>query len=118
MGCWLLFVTVAVASMGCGADLNNPPPAASRNQGDFSATSGSDAIVPPSSEDRSIRRELTLAIDRDSTLKERDISFIVSHGDVSVSGIVRSEAERQRINSLALGIPGVKSVANSLRVSE
>jgi len=75
------------------------------------------AVVPQNPVDRSIRRDLTLAIDRDPALKDRGISFIVSNGDVSVTGIVRTEDERERINGLALGIPGVRSVANALRVS-
>jgi osmotically-inducible protein OsmY len=112
-----LVITVAVASITCAPDVKEPP-RESRSRAQAAAPADPDAIVPQSPEDRSIRRELSLAIERDATLKDRGISFIVSHGDVSLSGIVRSEAERQRINSLALGIPGVKSVANSLRVSE
>jgi osmotically-inducible protein OsmY len=76
------------------------------------------AVVPQNPGDRTIRRELNLAIDSDADLTDRDISFIVSNGDVSVTGIVHSEAERERINHLAMRIPGVKSVANALRISE
>jgi len=112
-----LFVIVGVVSISCGARVEDAPRTASHTTSESSAEPESDVIVPPSPGDRTIRREFNLAIGRDSTLKERDISFIVSHGDISLSGVVRSEAERQRINSLALGIPGVKSVANSLRVS-
>ena len=52
------------------------------------------------------------------TCTNRDISFIVTNGDVSVTGIVRTEEERTRINDLAMNIDGVKSVANALRVAE
>ena len=51
-------------------------------------------------------------------LKGRDISFIVTNGDVSVTGMVRTEEERKRINDLAMNIGGVKSVANALLVAE
>ena len=113
----LLLIAVAVASCACAPHVKEPP-RESDNRAQAAAPKDPDAIVPESPEDRSIRRELSLAIDRDSALKDRGITFIVSHGDVSLNGIVRSEAERQRINSLALGVPGVKSVANSVRVSE
>ena len=75
------------------------------------------ALVPQNPLDRTIRRELSLAIQQDPELRSRDISFIVSNGDVSVSGVVGSEPERQRINELALAIGGVKSVANAVRIS-
>jgi osmotically-inducible protein OsmY len=74
-------------------------------------------LVPPNPADRTIRRELNGAIEGDPDLKDREISFIVNNGDINVTGIVRTEPERQRINHLALGIPGVKSVANAVRVS-
>lgn len=76
------------------------------------------AVVPENPADRGIRRSLNLAIARDAGLKERDISFIVTNGDVSVTGAVQSEEERKKITELAMNIDGVKSVANALRVAE
>lgn len=76
------------------------------------------AVVPENPADRGIRRDLNLAIAHDAGLKERDISFIVTNGDISVTGTVRNEEERKRINDLAMNIAGVKSVANALRVTE
>ena len=75
------------------------------------------AVLPSNPADRSIRRELNLAIDRDPELKERNLNFIVGNGDVRVTGVVRNESERERINALALNIAGVKSIANEVRVS-
>ena len=74
--------------------------------------------VPENPADRSIRRELHLAITQDAELKDREISFIVTNGDVNVTGIVRTEDERKKINDLAMNISGVKSVANGLRIAE
>ena len=45
-------------------------------------------------------------------------SLLVTNGDVSVTGTVRTEEERRKINDLAMDIGGVKSVANALRVGE
>lgn len=76
------------------------------------------AVVPENPADRRVRRALNLAIARDAGLKEREISFIVTNGDVSVTGTVESEEERKKITELAMDIDGVKSVANALRVTE
>jgi hypothetical protein len=76
------------------------------------------AIAPENPADRGIRRNLVLAIDRDADLRQRDISFVVANGDVSVAGTVSTEEERKKVNELALNIEGVKSIANALRVSE
>ena len=67
--------------------------------------------------DQNIRRELTDAIAQDPSLKDRMISFTIDNGDISVTGTVRTEIERQKVNELAMQITGVKSVANALRVS-
>jgi BON domain-containing protein len=67
--------------------------------------------------DGSIRRQLNAAIEQDPSLKDRVITFTVINGDVTVTGTVRTEIERQRMNELAMQIDGVKSVANSLRVA-
>ena len=76
------------------------------------------AVVPENAADRAIRRDLSLAIAQDPGLKDREISFLVSNGDVNVTGIVQNERERKKINEIAMGIAGVKSVANALRIAE
>lgn len=76
------------------------------------------SVVPENEADRGIRRDLNVAIAQDPQLKERQISFLVSNGDVSVTGVVKSEGERKKINDLAMNIAGVKSVANALRVAK
>lgn len=76
------------------------------------------AVVPENPTDRRVRRALNLAIAHDASLNEREISFLVTNGDVSVTGIVENEEERKRITELAMNIDGVKSVANAVRVTE
>jgi len=120
----LLFVVgagvVVVASIGCRADTSATP----ERQPDTtirarSVTNASAAIlVPQNPADTNIRRDLNLAIARDTDLRNRLISFIVTNGDVSVTGTVRTEQERRKINDLAMNIGGVKSVANALLVAE
>lgn len=117
-----LLLSFAVACASCGAETATQPRDASLQApletSGRSTEPGRKTIVPPNRGDRLIRRELNLAIYRDADLKDRDISFIVINGDVRVTGIVRTEAERGRIIDLAMGIAGVKSVANALRVAE
>jgi osmotically-inducible protein OsmY len=67
--------------------------------------------------DKRIRQEVDAVIEQDPALKDRAISFNVDNGDITVTGTVRTETERQRINELAMHVAGVKSVANALSVS-
>jgi osmotically-inducible protein OsmY len=73
-------------------------------------------VMPENAEDRRIRRELKLALEREHDLPD-GVNFVVTNGDVNVTGVVRTESDRKKVNDLALGIVGVKSVANALRVS-
>ena len=117
----LLFVVGAgaavVASIGCGA-------ATQGRQADTPmravaiATPSAALSVPQNPADVNIRRDLNLAIARDTDLRNRRIRFIVTNGDVGVTGTVRTETERRKINDLAMNIGGVKSVANALLVAE
>ena len=75
-----------------------------------------DSGVSPEAEDRLLRRHLSRAIAGDPRLRDRDLSFVVRRGDLRVIGTVGSEAERRRINDLAMSIAGVRSVANAVRV--
>jgi osmotically-inducible protein OsmY len=118
----LVVVVLLAVSLACGSgDVPRKQPA--DREGDAAPKehihkTAFPAVVPENEADRDIRRTLNLAIAEDAVLKDRQISFIVSNGDVSVSGIVKNEDERKKINELALNIDGVKSVANALRVAE
>jgi osmotically-inducible protein OsmY len=68
--------------------------------------------------ERTIRVQLDKSFSDDPSLREGDISVSVDNGDVTLTGNVWSEAERKRTNYLAMDVPGVRSVANALRVSE
>jgi osmotically-inducible protein OsmY len=115
----LLFVVATVAfSMGCGASTATQERRPDTFTQADSSTGTRVVAVPEIPADKSIRRDLTVAIAHDVDLKNREISFIVANGDVSVTGTVRSEDERTRVNDLAMNIGGVKSVANALRIAE
>lgn len=122
MTSWSVLLAAALAaSMACREDSAAQPHETAQyaqiQTSEAASSTGPMSVVPQNPADRSIRRELNLAIDRDPDLKDRDLSFIVGNGDVNVTGIVRSESERERINVLAMSIPGVKSIANAVRVA-
>jgi osmotically-inducible protein OsmY len=117
----VVLAAAMAASMACRKDFAGQPheaPQYAQTQTPMAESMpASNAVVPQSPADRNIRRELNLAIERDPDLKDRDLSFIVGNGDVNVTGVVRNESERERINALALSISGVKSIANGVRVA-
>jgi osmotically-inducible protein OsmY len=78
---------------------------------------GTELAKHESEADKRIRQEVNRVIEQDPALSDRPISFTVDNGDITVTGTVRTETERQKINELAMHVPGVKSVANALRVT-
>lgn len=113
----LLIVCAAGAVAACGADTSTEERRPGRAVPDEMQAPPTIA-VPQNAVDREIRRDLNQAIAGDPDLRNREISFIVGNGDISVTGTVRSEDERKKFNNLAMNIGGVKSVANNLRVEE
>ncbi len=71
---------------------------------------------PASDQDALIRDTLKSDIQRDQVLQDRDISFDVNNGVVTVKGNVRTPAEKERVTTLVKQVPGVKQMANELEV--
>jgi len=67
--------------------------------------------------ERTVRVQLVDAFSEEPSLKGRDLRLSVDAGEVTVTGVVRSDAEREKINEVAMNVPGVRSVANALRVA-
>ena len=61
--------------------------------------------------------QLDRSLSDESSLKECAISVRVDDGDVTLTGSVRSQTEAEHANDIAINVPGVRSVANALRVS-
>ena len=112
----LLAVAALAAFAACGASTATQENRPQERTSDVDASSA--ISVPENPSDRRIRRDLNLALSHDTALKDRRISFIVSNGDVNVTGTVRTEEERTKINELALNVEGVKSVANGVLIVE
>jgi osmotically-inducible protein OsmY len=114
-----LLAAVVALSAACRANTATQEPVQeTRATSAASVEAPATVAVPENPVDRGIRRDLNIAIAQDAALKNRDISFIVTNGDVNVTGTVQTEDERKKINDLAMNIDGVKSVANGLRVAE
>ena len=123
---FLPLAVIAAAAATCGtapaepsavADSSGAVSIARRQVVHVSRELADSVVVPSHPVDRRIRRELHRAIANDAELTNRAVSFVVRRGDISVTGIVRSEAERKKINDLAMSIDGVKSVANAVQVA-
>jgi hypothetical protein len=115
-------LVVVVAATACSADtatqeVSIPPPKTASAAPAHDHPSDA-SLIPEDPSDQRVRRDLSLAIAHDPELKQREISFMVSRGDVTVSGVVGNEDERRKINDLAMRLEGVRSVANALRVAQ
>jgi hyperosmotically inducible periplasmic protein len=66
--------------------------------------------------DGEIRDRLAEMIERDATLKDRDIDFDVNNGVVTIKGEVESAAEKNRVGEMVKAAPGVKDFANGLEI--
>jgi osmotically-inducible protein OsmY len=79
-------------------------------------------VLPTSSNDDRLRRDLFIAIYRYGPLQHygvgsnRPIRIIVNHGNVTLEGIVDRESDKNMAGLRANGVPGVFSVKNNLVV--
>jgi hyperosmotically inducible periplasmic protein len=79
-------------------------------------------ILPPSSGDDDLRRQLARAIFQDPRLSryalnpQPPIHIIVKMGHVALEGVVSTESEKNAAELQAKGVPGAFSVENHLRV--
>jgi hyperosmotically inducible protein len=79
-------------------------------------------VLPPSSFDDRIRRDVFDAIYRYAPLQHygvgsnRPIRIIVNHGNVTLEGVVDRESDKNMAGLRANGVPGVFSVQNNLVV--
>lgn len=67
--------------------------------------------------DDEILDTLDRTIDEDPILRERDINLDVANGMVTIKGEVRSAEEKNRVGQLVRSAPGVKEVANALKIN-
>ena len=114
-GNFLVLATFALALVAC----RRPPATDHVTTPRIEAPAPSEALPARTENDleRTIRAQLDKQLSNEPGVRDREISFTVDNGDVAVTGTVRTEAEREKTNNLAIRVPGVRSVANALRVS-
>ena len=66
--------------------------------------------------DSGIENHLGNLVDQEADLKDDAIDFNANNGVVTITGTVKSSAERDKAGDLARSQPGVKDVVNSLEV--
>jgi osmotically-inducible protein OsmY len=66
--------------------------------------------------DSDIKSHLKQAVDDDQVLRDRDITFDVNNGVVTVKGEVRTAAEKGKVTDIVRAAPGVKDMANGLEI--
>jgi osmotically-inducible protein OsmY len=116
---FFLVLTIGALTPGCSVNTSTQQRQPTPHVRAEAAPTPASVTIAANPADVAIRRDLTVAIARDADLHTREISFTVTNGgDISVTGIARTEDERRKINDLAMNIDGVKSVANALRVAE
>jgi hyperosmotically inducible periplasmic protein len=64
--------------------------------------------------DGALETRLKELVDKEADLKGENIDFNVNNGVVTITGSVKSAAERDHVGDLARSQPGVKDVVNSL----
>jgi osmotically-inducible protein OsmY len=64
--------------------------------------------------DGQIRDQLHRMVADDPLLKDKDVTFEVKNGAVTITGQVDSVAQKNRVEELAKAVPGVKAVTNAL----
>jgi hyperosmotically inducible protein len=67
--------------------------------------------------DDQIENRLNDSVKADPQLTEQDIDFRVSNGMVTITGEVKTAAQKARVGDLVKGTPGVKDMANELHVA-
>ncbi len=71
---------------------------------------------PVSDMDKTIGDTLKAEIDHDPVLRDRTIHFDVNQEDVTVTGNVRTAAEKAKVTEIVRRTNGVKQLANELKV--
>ncbi len=69
-------------------------------------------------EDKILEGQIKDLLSRDPFIFVEDISVRVKKGKVEVSGVIDSQAQKERVESLLSGLPGIKDLSINLTVGE
>ncbi|HEV3216458.1 MAG TPA: BON domain-containing protein [Vicinamibacterales bacterium] len=126
-GLFLVAAAISILALAaCRANIGGqelPPSAATQAMAPPSVPHGPaqpPLAVQPHAEtdaDRAVHTQLDRAFAQDANLKDQAISATVDGGDVTLTGSVQTAKQREKANEVVLNVPGVRSVANVLKVS-
>ena len=68
--------------------------------------------------DGQIKSQLKKMLDNDQVLRDRNITFEINNGVVTVKGDVRTADEKNTVTELVKAAPGVKDMANALEIKQ
>lgn len=89
----------------------------------FSAPALTFALAAPqeqqaSQNDGDLQTKVNSALTQDSTLQGQQLSAIVAQGQVTLSGTVQTNAQRQQAETLAANVPGIAGILNNIKVTD
>ncbi len=107
-------IVFALCTMALSLIVISTAPASARASGD-----NSKAISAPATSDAAISDAVRAGIDADSVIvNPGEISVSVDQGVVTFTGEVGNSSEVERVEQIALAIPGVTKVDNQLTVEQ
>jgi hypothetical protein len=68
--------------------------------------------------DKDLQSNVTSALTQDATLQGQQITATAAQGQVTLSGTVQTNAQRQQAETVAANVPGVSGILNNIKVSD
>ena len=114
-------VLAFASASACKSKTNDPPPAAdntARNDRDRAITPSADNAVDNST-DLALTQKIRKAVIDDGSLSTNahNCKIIVQNGVVTLVGPVANQAERAKVEQLAVAVAGDRKVSNQLEVT-
>jgi hypothetical protein len=77
-----------------------------------------DTAQPASQTDGDIQSNVAYALTHDATLQGQQITATTAQGQVTLSGTVQTNAQRQQAETLAANVSGVSGILNNIKVTD
>jgi hyperosmotically inducible protein len=89
------------------------------NQTDASNQAATPGTTNDDKADRELMQQVRKSLMADHSLSTyaHNVKIVASNGQVTLNGVVRSDDERQKVETLAVGVAGHQHVINSLKVA-
>ena len=113
----IVFTVVAIS--GCKSDKHDPPAADNTARNDRTATPTADQAGQGAA-DRDLTQKIRKAVMDDGSLSTNahNCKIVVENGTITLVGPVASDAERQRLEQIAVANAGDRKVVNQLEITK